>query len=263
MSEFVYSTEGFTRHESRVNGISHVWWEIGAGASCVYFHGGGTYHGFEWARDWAGHFRMILPYHPNFGESGDADFNSMDDYAAHYRAFFAAIGLDRFRLVGASMGGYLAATYAARNQPRIERLVLVSPAGLRSERAPFPNFAAIPPERHPALFAADPAWIAPYWPAQPGPQWTALRIRESSASLRARGVPDVTYATLLRDLEGLTVPTLLVWGEGDQILPLPLLEEWQARLPDAQSVVIPGGGHLLLDEFPAARVAALEFLTIT
>ncbi len=151
MSEFVYSTEGFTRHESVIDGMSHIWWEIGTGEPCVYFHGGGTYHGFEWARDWAGHFRMILPHHPNFGESGDADFRSVDDYAAHYRTFFAGLGLDRFRLIGASMGGHFAATYAARNQGQIERLVLVSPGGLRHPDAPMPDFAAIPPERHPAL----------------------------------------------------------------------------------------------------------------
>jgi len=261
MSDFAYSMAGFTRHETQVNGIAHIWWEIGAGKPCVYFHGGGTYHGFDWARDWADKFRMILPHHPNFGESGDADFNSMEDYAAHYRAFFAAIGLSHFDLVGASMGGYLAATYAARNQAQIGKLVLVSPAGLMSQRAPFPDFASIPSAQHPALFAADPAWIAPYWPAQPGSEWMALRQREAAASMRARGAPDVGYAALLRDLEGLKVRTLLVWGEKDQILPLPLLEEWEQRLAHAAGVVIPGGGHLLLDEFPAARAAALEFLT--
>ena len=122
MSETAYSTEGFTAHEASVNGIAHIWWEIGEGSPCVYFHGGGTYHGFEWARDWAGHFRMILPHHPNFGESGDADFNSIADYAAHYRGFFATLGLDRFRLVGASMGGHFASTYAARNPAQIEKL---------------------------------------------------------------------------------------------------------------------------------------------
>ncbi len=263
MSEFAYSNEGFTRHEISVNGISHIYWEVGEGSPCVYFHGGGTFHGFEWARDWASDFRMILPHHPNFGESGEADFTDMADYAAHYRAFFAALGLSRFHLVGASMGGYLATTFAAQAPAQVDRLVLVSPAGLRSDRAPFPDFANIPPERHPALFAADPTWIAPFWPARPGPQWMALRLREAAASMRARGEPEVTYAALLRDLDALrnaAVPTLLLWGEKDQILPLPLLEEWQARLPDAQSVVISGGGHLLLDEFGAAREAALAFL---
>ena len=61
MSEFAYSTEGFTRREASIHGIHHVWWEIGEGDPCVYFHGGGTFHGFEWSRDWAGKFRMILP----------------------------------------------------------------------------------------------------------------------------------------------------------------------------------------------------------
>lgn len=82
--------------------------------------------------------------------------------------------------------------------------------------------------------------------------------------MRARGDAEVTYPALLRDLDGLkrtAIPTLLLWGERDQILPLPLLEEWTERLPDAQSVVIPHGSHLLLDEFPSARQAALEFLT--
>lgn len=264
MSEFVYSTEGFTRCEASIDGIHHVWWEIGEGDPCVYFHGGGTYHGFEWARDWAGTFRLILPHHPNFGESADAPFGSMADYAAHYRAFFAALGLTRFHLVGASMGGYLAATYAAQAPDQVDHLVLVSPAGLHHPDAPFPDFANIPPEQHPALFTADPEWIAPFWPARPGPQWMALRRREGSASMRARGDAEVTYPALLRDLDGLkrtAIPTLLLWGERDQILPLPLLEEWTERLPDAQSVVIPHGGHLLLDEFPSARQAALEFLT--
>jgi pimeloyl-ACP methyl ester carboxylesterase len=260
MSEFVYSTEGFTRHESVIDGISHIWWEIGAGEPCVYFHGGGTYHGFEWARDWAGHFRMILPHHPNFGESGPGDFHSVDDYAAHYRTFFAGLDLDRFHLVGASMGGHFAATYAARNPGQIERLVLVSPGGLRHPDAPMPDFAAIPPEQHPALFAVDPAWIAPYWPARPGPEWMALRQREFGAALGVRSDPAATYAALVRDLDAIETPTLLLWGERDQILPLPLLGEWEVRLPQAQSVIIPRGGHLLLDEFPAARQAALDFL---
>ncbi len=199
MSEFAYSMAGFTRHETEVNGIAQIWWEIGAGAPqsspCVYFHGGGTYHGFDWARDWADRFRMILPHHPNFGESGDADFNCMDDYAAHYRAFFAAIGLARFDLIGASMGGYLAATYAARNQAQIGKLVLVSPAGLRSDQAPFPNFAAIPPET-----ASDPVRVrsgldrallaCATRPAMDGPARTRIRRLDARARRAGRDLCD-------------------------------------------------------------------------
>lgn len=264
MPECAYSTEGFARHSASINGIRHVWWEIGAEnpgeTPCVYFHGGGTFHGFEWARDWAGSFRMILPHHPNFGESGDADFRSVDDYMAHYRAFFAALHLERFRLVGASMGGHFASTYAARNPAQVEKLVLVAPAGLRNPDAPMPDFAAIPPEQHNRIFATDPDWIEPYWPARPGPEWLALRAREAAASMAVRADPEAAYAALLRDLVALKAPTLLLWGELDRMSPLPLLDTWRGALPHAQSVVIPRGSHLLLDEFPAARQAALNFL---
>jgi pimeloyl-ACP methyl ester carboxylesterase len=261
MAALGYSLEGFTRHHSRVNGIDHIWWEIGEGAPCLYFHGGGTFHGFDWARDRAGDFRMILPHHPGFGESGDADFRSIGDYAAHYRAFMDVIGVDRCHLVGASMGGYLAATFAARNPTCVDRLILVAPAGLQSERAPIPDFAAIPPDQHRALFAADLDWIEPYWPAVPEAPWLALRMREAQAAMRARGEPAESHAALMRDLAVLSAPTLLLWGSLDRVLPLPTLELWQEALPFAQSVVIPGGSHLLLDEFPAARLATLDFLT--
>ncbi len=88
------------------------------------------------------------------------------------------------------------------------------PACARTAR-PSPISRTSRPKRHPALFAADPTWIAPFWPARPGPQWMALRLREAAASMRARGEPEVTYAALLRDLDALrnaAVPTLLLWG---------------------------------------------------
>lgn len=260
MTDLAYSTAGFTRTAHSVEGVESVIYEIGDGPPVVYFHGGGTFHGFEWARDWAGDFRVILPYHPNFGESGDAPFTAIEDYADHYRRLFTTLDLTRFRLVGASMGGLLAATYAALEPERVEKLVLVSPAGLTGENIPMPNFAAIPPAELPALFVRDPAFIAPYWPESPPPDWLAKRGREAGAAARARGDDLATDALLRMRLPALTMPVLLLWGEDDRILPAPLLPSWQRALPHAQSVVIRQGGHLLLDEFPEAREAALGFL---
>lgn len=260
MTDLAYSTAGFTRHVTHVDGIDCVWYEIGAGRPTVYFHGGGTFHGFDWARDWAGECRVILPHHPNFGESGDADFNSIADYADFHARFFDLLGLQSLDLVGASMGGYFAATHALRHPARIRKLVLVSPAGLQSPAAPMPDFAAIPPAEIPALFVHDPAWIAPYWPAAPSPAWLALRGREAGAVARARGDNVVGNATLRAALPKLSAPTLIIWGEDDHILPLPLIEEWRGVMPSAQIEVIPNGGHLLLDEFPQSRQVVLDFL---
>lgn len=252
-----YSTEGFDRIVHRVEGVDSVTYAIGAGDPLVYLHGGSTFHGFEWARAMADRFRVYCPYHPGFGESGDADFADMGDYVAHYELLFPALGLDSFHLCGASMGGHMAARYAAANPGDIEKLALVSPAGLASAHVAMPDPGKVAPRDIPAMLAADPQWLAPLWPAEPPAEWQALRQREGAAALAMRGDAGAADAALRRSLQGFDRPTMLLWGQEDRIVPLGFVREWQGAIPHAELRVIPGGSHLLLDEFPEA-VAALR-----
>jgi len=260
MSKWAYSTEGFDRIVHRVDGVESVTYAIGAGEPLVYFHGGGTFHGFEWVRALAAEFRVYCPYHPNFGESGDAAFDDIGDYVAHYELLFPALGLDTFNLAGASMGGHMAARYAAANPGDIDKLVLVSAAGLKSERATMPDFSKVAPADLPKMFVADPGWIEPFWPADPSPEWLAVRQRESAAAFASREDIAATDRALRDGLKGFDRPTLLLWGENDRIVPLGFAQDWQEVLPQAELEVIPGGSHLLLDEFPAAVDALRRFL---
>lgn len=255
-----YSTEGFDRTVTCVEGVDTVTYAIGDGPPLVYFHGGGTFHGFEWARALAGDFRVFCPYHPNFGESADADFNDIGDYVSHYELLLPALGLDTVHLAGASMGGHMAARYAAANPDDVAKLVLVAPSGLLSERATMPDFAEIAPQDVSAMFVADPLWVEPFWPKIPSQEWAALRERERDAAGRSR--PDAVAAdSALREaLTGFDRPTLLLWGEADRILPPDLAQDWHALLPQAELRMIAGGSHLLLDEFPAAVQAMRDFL---
>ncbi len=255
-----YTTEGFERIVHRVDGVETVTYAIGAGEPLVYLHGGGTFHGFEWVRSLADGFRIFCPYHPNFGESGDADFTGIGDYVAHYEMLFPALGLDGFHLVGASMGGHIAARYAAANPGDVERLVLVSPAGLLSGHAQMPDFSEVAPRDIPGLLAADRDWAAPFWPEEPDAQWQALRQREGAAAAIARGDPEASDRSLRSDLKGFDRPTLLLWGAEDRIVPHGFAREWQALLPKAKLETVPGGSHLLLDEFPQAVAALRRFL---
>ena len=260
MNKWAYSTEGFERLVHRIDGVETVTYAIGQGEPLVYFHGGGTFHGFEWARPLANEFRVFVPIHPNFGESGDAAFDEMGDYVSHYELLFPALGLDTFHLSGASMGGHMAARYAAVHPGDIDRLVLVSAAGLKSERASLPDFSRVAPQDIPKMFVADPAWIEPYWPANPSPEWQALRDRESRAAFASREDLAATDRALRQGLAGFDRPTLLLWGENDRIVPLGMARDWQEVLPNAWLEVIPGGSHLLLDEFPAAVEVLRNFL---
>ena len=72
----------FTRETHTINGVKTVVHTAGSGEPVVFFHGGGTVEGFDFAEAWAERFRVIVPYHPGFGESGDA------------RGLYAKHGLD-------------------------------------------------------------------------------------------------------------------------------------------------------------------------
>lgn len=259
-SKWAYSTEGFDRSTYTIDGVETVVYEIGSGPPVVYFHGGGTFHGFEWMREFADKFRMIAPIHPGFGESGDGDIAGMDDYLTHYEMLFAAMELERFHLIGASMGGHMAARYAGEHRDEIDRLMLVSPAGLHSDQVSIPDWTNIAPEDMRAMFVESLDWLEPFWPAEPSADWLALRQREAGMAMRVREDLDVVDAKTRKALAGYDGPVLLLWGDGDQVVPTGFIPVWQEVLPDADLAVIPGGAHLLLDESEEARRVAKEWL---
>ena len=260
MQKWAYSTEGYERIVHRIDGVETVVYAIGQGEPLVYFHGGGTFHGFEWSRALVNEFRVYHPIHPNFGESGDAPFDQMTDYVQHYEMLFPALGLDTFHLAGASMGGHMAARYAAANPGDIDKLVLNAAAGLKSDQAQVGNFGQVPPDQIRFMFVTDPAWIEPYWPANPTPEWQALRDREQRAAFASREDTDATDRALRQGLRGFDRPTLLLWGEKDRVVPPLFVQEWREVLPHAEVAMIANGGHLLLDEFPVAVEAMRRFL---
>ena len=61
----------FVREEFTIDGVKTVVHTAGKGDPLVFFHGAGTVDGFDFAEAWADKFRVIVPYHPGFGESGD------------------------------------------------------------------------------------------------------------------------------------------------------------------------------------------------
>ncbi len=146
----------FERQTLNVNGVKTVVHTAGHGDPLVFFHGAGTVDGFDFAERWADRFRVIAPYHPGFGESGDdPSYTTMHDYVMHYLELFDMLKLDRFYLVGLSMGGYLAAKFASEHGHRVRKLSLIAPAGLIDPRHPMLDILAVPGEEVPGLLVSD------------------------------------------------------------------------------------------------------------
>lgn len=251
----------FERRSLSINGIDTVVLTAGRGAPLVYFHGAGTVTRFDFALPWTRDFQVVVPYHPGFGESADDPaVTEIHDYVLHYLDLFAELGLKRIRLVGQSMGGYIAATLASEQGHLIERLALVCPIGIPTGDVKTTNFLEVPPEQLPALLAVDPQTVIRHLPkGPPSDAFIAERIKETQTATRLKLGASPFDPMLPRWLHRVSMPTLLVWGKQDKLTPLAQHRYWAEALPTA-AVKLFDGGHLVLDESAASIQAIQDFM---
>lgn len=252
---------GFERATHTVNGVKTVVLTAGSGEPLVFLHGAGIWHGLKFALPWTEKFRVLVPFHPGFAESDDDPaMTELDDYVMHYVELFDTLGLGTTRLVGFSFGGLLAAKFAVAQAHRVSRLVLVGPAGLRDQTQPVRDLFRIPPDQIPKMLVNDFEVIRPYLPAKPDLDFMGARYREGSTL--ARLLWDHPWDKKLpRYLHRLTMPTLLVWGAEDKLIPVQMAATWRRFIPKADIQIFKGAGHLVLDEKREAVDVVQRFLS--
>lgn len=185
------------------------------------------------------------------------------------------LGIHELALVGSSLGGNIAFTFAAQQPARVRSLVLVSSGGLKRLDKPsrgsgrsIPGWADhIMPLIPPMALRKFVHWMSggnEAVTASLAPRFIDLWRREGNrvaelARLRQfeTGDPDPLLA-------GITAPSLILWGEQNPQLPVALSEQFAAKLTSARSVqrkTYPGAAHLLPAEQPQASADdALAFL---
>jgi pimeloyl-ACP methyl ester carboxylesterase len=174
------------------------------------------------------------------------------------------LGLARASLIGNSLGGRIAWTFAAQRPDRVARLVLVSPDGFAS-----PGFEYGKAPETPLLMRALP-YVAPrdmlkanlaaaYARPAALSEATVTRYRDL---MLAPGVRAAILArmgqVILREpapiLARITAPTLLLWGEKDGMIPIANSADYLRDLPHAILVRLPDLGHVPFEEDPAASI---------
>jgi pimeloyl-ACP methyl ester carboxylesterase len=231
------------------------WVETGEGESAVALLHGLSGSSRWWARNIRGlaaHHRVLVPDVVGFGRSRLAA-STLPDVPALAALLgewlgFAAQG--PAHLVGHSMGGQLAIHMAARFGERIRRLVLVDAAGLPRPLTPrmVSRFAY---EMAPPRQWGDPTFLPVILgdALSAGP-WTVVR------ALRHILRDDVR--PLLPDVR---IPTLILWGQRDTIIPPLHGEEMRRLIPDSRLLVLPGTYHNPMVDAPEAfNQAVLSFL---
>lgn len=176
--------------------------------------------------------RVAVPDLPGFGASEKPRRPlEVADLAAALAAYIRALGLERVVLVANSFGCQVAAALAARDAGPVERMVLIGPtidAAARSYPRQMVRLALSmfrEPVEYPALLAADFLRVGP---------------------LRALRASQVAFADRIEDvLPRVAVPTLVLRGGRDPIVPRRWAEEVARLLPAGRLEEVPGGGHAL------------------
>ena len=271
--------------QAEVDGVPINYVDVGAGEEepVVLVHGlGGQWQNWLENIPRLAEGRRVLALDlPGFGLTPEPEGEiSISGYGRYVDAFCEQLGLGKVDMVGNSMGGFVVAEVAIQFPERVSRLVLVSAAGITSAdtlQAPILTFGRVATAlatnsaarhrqvasrpisrhaalalvaRHPRLLKPDLAYEGFFKGAGKGGFDEALR-----ACL------DYDFRDRLPDVK---VPTLIVWGEKDSIIPVRDAHEFERVIRDSRKVVMKDTGHIPMAERPQAfNDVLVEFLAET
>jgi pimeloyl-ACP methyl ester carboxylesterase len=248
------------RASVRVNGSTMSYQRAGRGEPLLFLHGSASIA--AWPRfltELARRYDVIVPDHPGFGESSaPAWLDNVHDVAYAYLDFFSALGLSDVNVVGHALGGWIACEVAVRSDRDFRSLALIAPAGIR-----------VPGVRKLDTFLMSPEAVAEHSYADAAIH--VLNARPDNSDERAVEIylqDQLTYARLAwqprlfdphleKWLNRISVPVLLVWGDGDRVIPPAYADTFARLIRGAVRETIANAGHYPQIEQPEAFVRAL------
>ncbi|MGZ3585710.1 MAG: alpha/beta fold hydrolase [Candidatus Limnocylindrales bacterium] len=228
----------------RANGLEVHYLVEGAGPPLVMLHGATRTAGEDFAAQLPAMCRAFRIFLPDARGHGGTRWDAAAGFStellvADLEAFSDALGLETFHLVGFSLGGMTALTFATRHPERLRTLLL---AGVDVEREPRASIARhlMDPRR---IEREDPAWAARlerrHGPVQGPGAWRRLL---PAIAADAAAQPLLSTAQLRQ----VRVPTLLVYGDRDVFVPPQHAVALFRQLPDARLLIAAGCDHQVM-----------------
>jgi len=213
------------------------------------------------------HFHVVAPDIIGFGYSDKPEVSyTIPFFIDFVKRFARALGMEHLNLVGASLGGHIAAETAITSKNMIDKLVLVTPAGIMKEATPVLNFY-IATALYPSFDNAKKAF------ERMAGNPKAVDVVYARDFVNRMQLPNAKYAfmssimgskeapNLVGRLGRIEAPTLIVWGEKDRMIPARYAEKFQGEIRGSKLAIIKSSGHTPYFEKPEVFCdTVLEFL---
>jgi pimeloyl-ACP methyl ester carboxylesterase len=242
------------------------YWDVGAGPVVVLVHGLGSGKAEDWRYaigPLAQKYRVLAPDQIGFGHSDKPLLEyRIQTYVDFLNEFLHQLKVEKASLVGESLGGWISATYALESPADahmvpVEKLVLVDAAGLKQDK-PIPNLNPSTLADMRALMEVvfyNTSWLSDDMVRK---IFADKLTKNDGYTVRSVLSNPALGAERLDDrLANIHVPTLVVWGKQDALLPLASGERYAAGIAGAKFVSFDKCGHVPPVEKTAEFVSAV------
>jgi pimeloyl-ACP methyl ester carboxylesterase len=218
----------------------------GQGRRMLFLHGaGGIFDWLPFFDSLAQAGELWAPDHPGFGLSDDPKWiRNMGDLAMYYLDFFDAFDDGSgFDLIGHSIGGWLAAEIAVRNSANLRSVTFISPAGLRVKGIPMGDSFIWNDAEAAQNLIHDETLRQRRLQNQPDEATSDIMVKNRFSFAKLAWQPRLFNPDLEKWLHRVKVPTQIIWGQNDLLLPAQYAPHWQEKVAARACTVIPDCGH--------------------
>ncbi|HEY4476128.1 MAG: hypothetical protein A3J30_01340 [Candidatus Wildermuthbacteria bacterium RIFCSPLOWO2_02_FULL_47_9c] len=190
-------------------------------------------------------YRVITIDLPGFGRSNSpATVWGVQDYSNFIEQFVQAIGIRQFFLLGHSFGGQIAISFTVQHQELVKKLILCAPAGIRRPPGAREKLLFVFSKILTLVFLAVPSQSL-----KNRFRAAAYRLMRRSDYFKAEGVMREVMRRVIREdlfsvFSQIRVPTLVVWGDDDRLVPVEDAYVLVREIPHSAVEIISGAGHV-------------------
>lgn len=221
---------------------------------------------YGWVPHLAAEMRVVRPDMRGFGGSTPMPRDypwSPDRIAEDYVTLMDQLGIERFHVVGAKVGGTMALRFAARHASRVQTLtVLGSPTRGTDAAERYLSWVDYIENNGVESWARSTmsGRLGPNFPAA-GSEWWIKLMGRTALSTQLGFISAVPKVDVTPDLPNIRCPTLVITTQDNPLYPLEKVRAWQSRIPRSELHIVPGDSYHVAATAPAqCAQATLELI---